>query len=396
MNFTDQICCWGIKLFYGSEIRSEIENGRHHVTADATNLDKTVDDIFQTNQWQQDSSTTAKKAAIKDVLKDSLWERKQELLPNLLQSAQTFMIADQIKLPLTLEDSDVLSKKLQQTRLYKAFKPYEISYILRNFSAVRDLLAHDQIITVSGPNDRIRPREDLNDNENETCGKWLQIFHQYAKPLHREQKREAEQKGVKVGSMLELAQTLSRLSNATNPLNPHNETCLTPESADHLSAKLCDRKLNDEFEPYEISYMLQNFSAISAALAQDQLIDISPEGYIRPKAHLNDDQIKRAGKTYQTLHFAAMSIHEESKAIHKGFTKLYSKELGKPAEELDNEIYKILNSGTSPKYSGLSREQIVKAIENKDPEILAKAYQTLEDHYKNPQKPTDPYQRRIL
>lgn len=342
MDFTDQICCWGIKLFYGDEIRTEIEKGRHHISTDATKLDQTVDDIFQKNQWQQDSWTTAKKAAIKHVLKDSLWERKQELLPNLLQSAQKFMIVDQIELPLSLEAADKLSERLQQTSLYRAFKPYEISYILRNFSAAVHVLAADNIITVSGPKHLIRPREDLNDKENEACGKRLQEYHQSAKTLHRQQKIESEQKGVKIGSMLKLAQSLSRLGNATNPLNPHEKTPLAPEYADRLSAKVRNSELDNQFEYYEVSYMLQNFSAITAALAQDQLINISPEGHITLKAHLNEDQAKRAGKRYQTLHHSAKSVHEESKRIHEDETNRFSLKFDIFPKEVDTMIYKIL------------------------------------------------------
>lgn len=390
MDFTDQICCWGIKLFYGDEIRTEIENGRHHIYTDATKLDQTVDTIFRDNKWEQDSWTAAKKAAIKDVLKDSLTERKQELLPNLLQAAKLIMMANGIKLPLTPEAVNDLSERLHRISSYGVFKPYEISYILRNFSAVTNQLAADHIITESGPNHRIRPREDLSDAENKRCGKRLQEYHQSAKTLHR------QQKGVKIGSMLKLAQSLSRLGNATNPLNPHEKTPLAPESADRLCAKVRNYELYNEFEHYEVSYMLQNFSAITAALAQDQLINISPEGDITLKAHLNEDQAKRAGERYQTLHHSAKSVHEESKRIHEDETNRFSLKLHIFPEKVDNMIYKILYQ-VSPKFSGLlSHEQVVKAIEDKDPEILCKAYQTLEAHLQNPQKSTDPYQRRIF
>ncbi|MBS0653058.1 MAG: hypothetical protein JSR39_05955 [Verrucomicrobia bacterium] len=270
MDFTDQICCWGIKLFYGSEIKSEIEAGGHHLHADATNLDKTVDDIFQKNQWQQDSWTSVKKAAIKDVLKDSLREQKASL----------------------------------------------------------------------------------------------------------------------IGSMLNLAQSLKKLTNV--------EPRLTPESADHLSAKVRKHAGYNVFKPYEISYILRNFSAASTVLAQDKIIDVSPEGRISPKAKLSDDEKRRSNKWIEVFHHNAKSIHKQSKEIHRNFTEHYAKELNITPEEVDNQIYKILNIGISSSILKLSREQIVKAIENKDPEILVKAYQTLEDHYKNPQPINDPYQRRIF
>lgn len=271
MDFTDQICCWGIKLFYGNEIRQAIKTVRNDATTDATKVDETVDAIFKTTNWEQDSWTAVKKAAIKDVFKESLREQKAALL----------------------------------------------------------------------------------------------------------------------GSMLSRAQSLWRLS------NPATDR-LTPESADHLSSKLRRQDEYKIFKPYEISYLLRNFSAASTVLAQDKIIGISSEGNISHKGNVNRAAKRQSCKWVDVFHHYAKGAHEKSKETRRDLTKHYSEQFDLSPESVDNMIYKILYQ-VSPKFSGLSsHEQVVKAIENKDPEILCKAYQTLKAHLQNPQKPTDPYQRRIL
>ncbi|MBX3719898.1 MAG: hypothetical protein KF898_09655 [Parachlamydiales bacterium] len=383
-----------IKLFYGSEIKSEIENGSYDSIADATDLDKTVIDIFNKNGWQPDFWESEKKAAIKSVLKDCLFERKTGLVPSLLNAAQSLIMADKIPLPLTPDSADQLCQKLRRIKPYNVFKPHEISYILRNYSAVISVLQKDQIISIS-PKGRILLNDNLNDHQEHRLQTWMKVWKPHAKFDHEKQKAAKaailEQKAGLIGSMLQHAQSLNRIGNAKTVLT--NNTSLNSVEADHLTSKLINTSEYGIFDPYEISYILQNFSSVTKALALAQIIDISEEGRVKPKADLTAQAKNRCGELVETFYQAAKNTHKESKQIHERSTDHFSIRWNLPQLEVDKKIYAII-FGITPFRK--EHQQIIKAIQDKSPETLKQAYQTLEAHLQNPQKPTDPYQRRIL
>jgi len=377
-----------IKLFYASEIKLEIENGSYDSIADATDLDKTVRDIFNSNKWQPDFWESEKKAAIKSVLKDCLFERKAGLVPSLLNAAQSLIMADKIPLPLTPDSADQLSQKLRRIRPYNLFKPYEISYILRNSSAVISVLQKDQIIGIS-PKGRILLNDNLNDHQDHRLQTWMKVWKPYAKFDHKTARN--EQKAKLIVPMLQHAQSLNRIGNAKTVLT--DKTSLNSVEADRLTSKLINTSEYGIFDPYEISYILQNFSSITKALAQAQIIDISEQGRVKPKADLPAQAKNRCGELVETFYQAAKNTHKESKQIQEKSTKQFSLNWNLPQLEVDKKIYAII-FGITPFRK--EHQQIIKAILDKSPETLRQAYQTLEEHLQNPQKPTDPYQRRIL
>ncbi|MBS0607032.1 MAG: hypothetical protein JSR57_08780 [Verrucomicrobia bacterium] len=133
-----------IKLVYTDEIRHEIFQGGHHKNADATKLDETVNTIFTNNHWEPGCWTSAKKGAIKDILKEVLVEQRAQAFPDLIARAQTLMRSHRITLPLTADDSALLSQKLHESN--PIFSPKEIHYLLRNFSAVGRLYVNKGLL----------------------------------------------------------------------------------------------------------------------------------------------------------------------------------------------------------------------------------------------------------
>lgn len=383
-----------IKLFYGSEIRSEIENGHYDSIADATDLDKTVKDIFDSNKWQPDSWESEKKAAIKSVLKDCLFERKTGLVSPLLNAAQSLIMADKIPLPLTPDSADQLCQKLRRIKPYYVFKPYEISYILRNYSAIIPILKQEQIIGIS-PKGRILLNDNLNDHQQKRLQELMKTWKPHAKLDHEKQKAAKaailEQKAGLIGSMLNLAQSHHLLGNAKTVIT--HETSLNSIEADRLSMKMSDYEEYGVFEPYEISYIFQNFSQVTKALMEAQIIGISPKGFVVPKTDLSAFTKKHCSGLIETLHQAAEQSHAKSKQIHERSTDHFSIKWNLPSLEVDRKIYAII-FGITPFRK--EHHQIIKAIQEKSPETLRQAYQTLEEHLQNPQKPIDPYQRRIF
>ena len=242
------------------------------------------------------------------------------------------------------------------------------------------MLKLDRIIDISPENGIL-----LHDHQEHRLRKWMQTWNTHAKFDHKTTRTE------QIIPMLELAQSLNMLGTAKTVLS--DKTSLNSEEADRLSMKLRRRPEYDVFRSYEISYILQNLSSITKALVQAQIIDISPEGRISPKTGLSILAKKRCGELVETFYQAAKNTHKESKKIQEKSTERLSLNWNLSPIEIDKKIYEII-FGITP--FRMSHQQIIKTIQDKSPETLKQAYQTLEAHLQNPQKPKDPYQRTNL
>ena len=134
-----------IKLVYGSEIKREIVEGKYHQTTSTTRLRETVNAIFEKNKWQPDLFASLKKSAIKSILKKMISEQKAQNLPVLFKKAEELMQESKLKHPLMPEQIHQLCKTLHKE--FATYPEFEISYLLRNQSAVKKYLVHHHIIT---------------------------------------------------------------------------------------------------------------------------------------------------------------------------------------------------------------------------------------------------------
>jgi hypothetical protein len=133
-----------IKLVYGSEIKREIVEGKYHQTTGTTRLRETVDKIFKENKWQPDLFESLKKTAIQSILKKMISEQKAKDLPILLKKVEGLISDNKLKTPLTLDSIHQITQELHNE--FPAYTTFEVSYLLRNYSAVKNYLALHRII----------------------------------------------------------------------------------------------------------------------------------------------------------------------------------------------------------------------------------------------------------
>jgi len=138
-----------VRSYFDKEIKREINEvmGQGPNAVDANRLDDTVNTIFNRCHWKAGFGESVKKAAIKDLLKEALVERRATTFPELIRDAEQTMRKKNIQLPLTPSAADTMIEELHKR--HPEFRSKDIHYLLRNFSAIESFYMKSGLISKS-------------------------------------------------------------------------------------------------------------------------------------------------------------------------------------------------------------------------------------------------------